>query len=88
LRDLGIQVIQAARDFLRQRLVIGWCTAYSGQNVRILQPQPVVDTLRCRDIREPSTVKCRHQKVTGAVAREGTAGAIRAVRGRSEPHEQ
>src|SRR5262245_21391515 len=33
-------------------------------------------------------MKRRHQKVTGAVAREGTAGTIRAVRGRSEPHEQ
>ena len=43
LGDFGLEVIEAARDLLGQRLVVGRRAAHRHDDVRVVKSEPVVD---------------------------------------------
>ena len=89
--DLRVEMIEAARDLLRQRLVVGRRAAHRGEDVRVRSAQAVVDVSGRRDVGEAGAMQRRHQEVAGAadaVAGEHAAGAVGAVRRGRQADEQ
>ena len=85
---LAGEVLAAARDLLGRRLVGGRRAAGDGGDVAVAEPQAVVAADRLRLAREPGAVEAGEQEVAGAVAGEDAAGAVAAVRGGGEAHDQ
>src|SRR5262245_1091298 len=81
---------KAVGDLLGSRLV-AWRGASDGRgNEDVTQPQPVVDAMGGRDIRETGAMQRRHQKVAGssdAIAGEDPPGTVGAVGRRCETDE-
>src|SRR5687768_11877963 len=89
--DFRLEVIEAAGDFLGQRLVVGRGASDCRGDVRIRELQSVIRARGCRDVGEARSMERGHEEVAraaGTVAREYAARAVRSVRGRSEPEEQ
>ncbi len=89
--DFRFEVIEAANDLLRHRLVVGRSAPHRGDDVRVGQREPVIDVTRRRDVGKAGTMQRRHEEVAGAadaVAGEDAPRAIGAVRRGRQPDEQ
>src|SRR5687767_5048592 len=85
---LADQVLPAAADFFRQRLVRGRRAAGHGGDVAVAQLETVAACDGSGLAREPGAVEPGEQEIAGAIAGEDAAGAVAAVGGRREPHDQ
>ena len=91
VRDFVRQVRQAAPYLLGQRLVRGRGAPDCRCDVRVGQPQSIVEALRRGDIGEAGALQRRHQEVArraDAVAREHSSRPVCAVRRRGQPEDQ
>ena len=87
-RDLALQPLGAVRALRRRRQVRRRRAPHRGDDVRAVQPQPVVARDRLGLVGQPDPMQRREQEVARAVAGEDPAGPVAAVRGRREPEDQ
>ena len=85
---LALQVLAAVRHLLRQRLVGGRRAARGRRHVAVAQGEAVVARDRGRLVREAGAVQRGEEEVARPVAGEDAAGAVAAVRGRGQAHDQ
>ena len=63
LRNLRLEVIETASDFLRRRFVVGRCASHGSGDVRVDERQTVADMLRRWNVCKAVTMKRPHQEV-------------------------
>jgi hypothetical protein len=88
---LGIEMNPAAGDLGWRGLVIRWRAPHRCRDERLVQPQPIVDPLRCRHVGEAVVVQRSHQEIARAaatVAGEHASRAVGAMGGRRQAKDQ
>lgn len=78
--------VAAAVAFGRGGFVRRWCAAHRGGDSGAVQGQSVVDRMRFRLGGEPDVVERSVKNVPGTITGEHPAGAVGAMRGRSQTH--
>lgn len=82
--DLGVQMCRAVSDLLRSGLVAGRRTANDGGDPGFTQLESIVARRSFRLIGEAGLVEHGIHEISGAVAREGSSGAVGSMGSRRE----